>query len=92
MSTQGPIRRTVKVANPNGLHMRPATAFAVKARTFTSRIHIILGNNKADGKSPFEILMLVAMPGVDLTLEIDGPDATDAMEPLCEILSSLGDE
>ena len=91
MTGHGPIRRKVTVANPNGLHMRPATAFAQKAKSFACRVSVINGSNRADGKSPIDMMLLVALPGAELTLELDGTDADQAVELLAGMLSSPGD-
>ena len=85
------LRRTVVVANPHGLHMRPATAFATFARKFTSRVQVCNGANRADGKSSLDLILLVALPGAELTLEVDGPDAAKALDSLAELLASPGD-
>lgn len=92
MSAKGPMRRTVLVANPNGLHLRPATLFAASARGFISTVFVMNGNRIADGKNHWDLLKLVAMPGAELVLEIDGPDATEAVEPLTALLAAPGEE
>ena len=91
MNGQNCLRRTVVVANPHGLHMRPATAFATFARKFASQVHVFNGPNKADGKSSLDLILLVALPGAELTIEVDGPDASVAIDPLAEMLGSSGD-
>lgn len=91
MNGSGPIRKTVVVANPHGLHMRPATAFATLARQFTCRVNVWNGTNKADGKSSLDLILLVALPGAELILELDGPDAATACDKLAEQLGSPGD-
>lgn len=79
------------VANPHGLHMRPATAFATLARQFACRVNVWNGANKADGKSSLDLILLVALPGAELVLEVDGPDAVTACDKLAEQLGSPGD-
>ena len=74
MNGNCPIRRTVTVANPHGLHMRPATAFATFARQYTCKISVFNGPNRADGKSSLDLILLVALPGAELTVEVDGAD------------------
>ena len=91
MNGNCPIRRTVTVANPHGLHMRPATAFATYARQFACKISVFNGPNRADGKSSLDLILLVALPGAELTVEVDGADAEKAIGPLAELLSSPGD-
>ncbi|MGL6097553.1 MAG: HPr family phosphocarrier protein, partial [Fimbriiglobus sp.] len=91
MGTNGPIRRTVTVANPLGLHMRPATVFAQAARAYRSAVTVWNGDRRADGKSPLDLILLVALPDAELTLEVDGDDAETAVEPLIRLLADPGD-
>jgi phosphotransferase system HPr (HPr) family protein len=91
MGTNGPIRRTVTVANPLGLHMRPATAFAQLARAYRSAVTVWNGDRRADGKSSLDLILLVALPGCELVLEVNGDDATDAADPLARLLADPGD-
>jgi phosphotransferase system HPr (HPr) family protein len=90
MNKSGPLKRTVVVANPMGLHMRPATAFAQLARSFGSKVTVWNGSARADGKSSLDLILLVAMPGSELVLEVEGDDAPDAIEQLAEVLASPG--
>lgn len=92
MGTNGPIRRTVTVANPLGLHMRPATQFAQAARGYRSLVSVWNASTRADGKSALDLIMLVALPGAELVLEVDGEDAADAIGPLYDMLADPGGE
>jgi phosphotransferase system HPr (HPr) family protein len=92
MSANGAIRETVTVANPNGLHMRPATLFAQAARGFHSAVTVWNGERRADGKSSLDLILLVALPGAELVLEVEGADAADAIGPLAGLLGSPGED
>src|SRR5262249_37403021 len=72
-------RRTVTIANPNGLHMRPAAAFAELAAKFNSSVKLARDAQSVDGKNWLELLLLAAEPGTELTLEVAGPDAAQAI-------------
>ncbi|MCU0703798.1 MAG: HPr family phosphocarrier protein [Fimbriiglobus sp.] len=81
------VRRTVIMGNaPDGLHMRPAMAFAKLARGFRCAVSVRHGDKTADGRSPTDLLMLIALPGSELELILDGDDADIAAEPLVAIL------
>jgi len=82
----GPLRRCVILNDPMGLHPRPATAFAQIASSFESRVTVWYGEKPANGKTAWDLMMLVALPGAELIVEVEGPDAEDAMEPLLQIL------
>ena len=83
------LRRSVTIANPNGLHMRPAAAFAELAAQFDSSVRLARNAQVVDGKNWLELLLLAAEPGTELTLEVSGPDAPKAMEALAEQLASV---
>jgi phosphotransferase system HPr (HPr) family protein len=92
MSANGAMRKTVTVANPNGLHMRPATLFAQAARGYRSAVTVWNGDRRADGKSSLDLILLVALPGAELVLEVDGDDSADAIGPLADLLGSPGED
>jgi phosphotransferase system HPr (HPr) family protein len=76
---------------PVGLHMRPAMAIAKLARGLRCTVTVIFGEKKADGRSPTDLLMLLAPPGSELTLEVDGEDADLIVQPLVDILTAEGE-
>src|SRR5262245_56193773 len=82
------LQRKVLLANPNGLHMRPSAAFATLAQKFESNVQVALDGRTADGKSILDLLTLIALPGSELTLLVDGPDAKQAMDALATFLAT----
>jgi phosphocarrier protein HPr len=83
------LRRSVRIANPNGLHMRPAAAFAELAAQFDSSVKLGRDAQTVDGKNWLELLLLAAEPGTELMLEVSGPDAPKAIEALAQQLASV---
>jgi phosphotransferase system HPr (HPr) family protein len=92
MSANGAMRKTVTVANPHGLHMRPATLFAQAARGYRSAVTVWNGDRRADGKSSLDLILLVALPGAELVLVVDGDDSAEAIGPLADLLGSPGED
>lgn len=89
VESESSVRRTVVVGNPpDGLHLRPAMAFAKLARGFSCTVSVRHGEKVADGRSPHELIMLIALPGSELELVLDGDDAGIAVDPLAAILSA----
>ena len=84
----GPLRRTVIVRNPQGLHMRPAMAFAQLANRFRSSVTIRRPGKTANGRSMMQLIMLAALPGTELDLEVDGEDADAALAVLAAALEA----
>lgn len=76
----------VEVKNADGLHMRPAMQFVDKAISFKSTITVINGDTSVDGKSIMQMSMLAATCGTKLTIRAEGPDASDAIQALQELV------
>ena len=78
---------TLIVADPAGLHARPAARFVQAASRFESRIVIRLGDREADAKSLIALLGLTIRPSSEITLSAVGPDAELALATLSAELS-----
>src|SRR5262245_4786456 len=81
------LRKTVQMTNPQGLHMRPATAFATLANKFKSDVRVHHEGRTADGKSLLDLFTLVVLPGAEVTIEVSGPDAGEALAALVEVIN-----
>ncbi len=88
----GRFRRVVRVRNPNGLHPRLADRFLRTAKQYASTVTVWNGDAKADGKNIFDLILLVVLPDSEVILEVAGPDAHTAVDPLAEVLGSPGGE
>lgn len=83
-----PLRRKVVIVNPHGFHVRPAAAFAEIAGRYQSQVTLAKGDRRVDGRRVLDLIMLGAEAGTELTLEVLGPDAEEAIEALAQILAS----
>ncbi len=86
------LRRTVTVTDPLGFHMRPLTAFAKRAMDFNGTVTVMKDDQRVNGKSPLELMLLAAQQGTELILEVAGPDAALAIDVLAELLAAPGYE
>jgi phosphocarrier protein HPr len=87
------LRRIVTVINPQGLHVRPAAAFAELAARYESRVTVSRdGGEAVNGKFWPDLLMLAAEKGTPLVLEVAGRDAPDALDALARLLGSVYEE
>jgi phosphotransferase system HPr (HPr) family protein len=82
------LRRQVTITNPQGFHMRPAAAFAKQASAFQSTVTLCKDELCINGKSLLELFLLVAQPGTEVTLEVSGPDAAQALDTLAQLLAA----
>ncbi len=84
------LKRNIVVTNPHGFHMRPIVIFVETASKFQSSVFVYRpGDEKVNGKSAMKLLTLAAEPGTELTLEVDGPDASAALEALTEAILTI---
>jgi phosphocarrier protein len=86
------VNGTVIVANPWGLHARPADLIARLANRFTANITIAKGYERIDAKSMLGIMTLGAPQGTELAIEAEGADAREAVDALVELIGSPMDE
>ncbi|MCS7044849.1 MAG: HPr family phosphocarrier protein [Gemmataceae bacterium] len=87
--SQEPLRRTVTIASPHGLHLRPIQAFVELANKFQSDVTVSNAKERVNGKSGFGLMTLAAEQGSQLTLEVSGPDASEAIEALAAVLARV---
>jgi phosphocarrier protein FPr len=80
------------MVNPLGLHWRVAERFSRTAKGFTCSVQVWHGESRADGRSPTDLILLVALPGAELVLEVEGTDAAAAIDPLTDILAAESGE
>ena len=83
------LHHKVVISTPDGLHLRPISAFAEAAKQYQSRVTVHKDGKAFDGKSPLDMMLLAAVQGTELELEVAGPDARDALRRLLELLVEL---
>lgn len=76
------IVRIVVVKSESGLDSRPAAAIVKKAAQYQSKFSIIRDGFRVNGKSIIGVMTLAAEPGLELTLEFDGPDEEKAAQDI----------
>jgi multiphosphoryl transfer protein len=82
---------TLLVADPAGLHARPAARFVQAASRFESRIVLTYGGRDADAKSLIALLGLTIRPASEIVITAEGPDAEAAIAALAaELAPYLG--
>jgi phosphocarrier protein len=86
------LQRKVTVQDPLGLHMRPLTVFAQRAGQFESAVIVVKDDQRVNGKSPLELMLLAAEQGTELILEVCGADAQAAIDVLAGLLAAPGAE
>lgn len=80
-ASEGPmVSTTVRAPLPHGLHARPAARLAACVRGFEARLHLSLGDRRADATSLVALMGLGVRDGEELQLEASGPQAGAAIK------------
>lgn len=83
------IDTTITVRHEVGLHARPAAMFVKAAREFESAItvtNLSRGSDPVDAKSIVSVFKIAVAKDHDVRLTADGPDETDALRSLTELI------
>ena len=83
------------VANPHGLHARPAARLVAKARAFDARVEIrnqSTGSGWVPASSLSRVATLGALRGHDLEVRASGPQAAEAVDHLLALADRDFDE
>lgn len=80
------IRREVTIANPTGLHLRPAGIFCNTASRFKCKVSFEYGNFSANAKSLLSILGACIKMGDSIVLVCEGEDEEEAMQAMINVI------
>ncbi len=86
------VKRRIKIKNPQGLHARPASVFVKITNKFESEVTVRKGSESVNGKSIMGLMTLAANQGSVIEIEVDGPDAEQALNELEVFLLNDKDE
>ena len=75
----------VDIKDEFGMHLRPIMSLVEVAKSFESEISVKLGDEVADGKSPWALLALGIVAGSQIALRADGADEDDAIAKLLQL-------
>ena len=80
--------RTIRIPMRHGIHARPAARISAALKPFSARVTLYHGDRTADCRSTVALLSLGA--GLDdvVLIEAEGPDAADALDAVCKLISS----
>ncbi len=82
------VTREVIIPNKEGLHFRPIMKFVDTAQRYRAGVTVHCEDRQADGRSPMEMLMLVATQGAKVKVVADGVDAEELVNALVSLVES----
>ncbi|MEX2562418.1 MAG: HPr family phosphocarrier protein [Nitriliruptoraceae bacterium] len=80
--------RAVKLANPSGLHARPARVFAEAAAKLDVPVTVAKGDVEIEAGSVLSLLTLDARHGDTITLRAEGDGAEVAVDELASLVEA----
>lgn len=86
------ITETFTVLNPAGFHARPVKMFVQQAKRFPCKVYVSKDGRKVNGKSSISMLTLGLALHDEVTLELEGEEAEEALQQLGEVLMTVFDE
>jgi len=85
------LKETTTIINKAGLHARAAAKLVELTGSLESNVQI--GHAKmVDGKSILSLMMLAAVQGTTISIEVDGPDEEQAMASILALILNRFDE
>ena len=80
-------QREVEIVNKLGLHARASAKLTQVAGQFQADVWLSRNGRRVNAKSIMGVMMLAAAKGSILLVETDGPDETDAMRAIQELIA-----
>lgn len=88
-----PIVRRFAIVNKRGLHARASAKFVQLVSGFDAVVEVEKDGVTVGGTSIMGLMMLAASPGCSITVSASGPQATEVMTALEELIASrFGEE
>lgn len=78
----------ITIINTLGLHARASAKFVSTAARFQSRLDVTKDIKTINGKSIMGVMMLAANKGSEILLHIEGPDETEMLEAIVNLINN----
>ena len=87
------LKAVAKITNKRGLHARASAKVVEAAARFQSEITIVKDGSRVNARSIMGLMMLAASLGSEIGIEVQGPDADDAMKAMLALIEAkFGEE
>lgn len=86
------VEKEATIVPEAGLHARPAARFVKEAKSYSSDIVVIKGEQEANAKSSLKLMTLGAKHGEQVLVRAEGEDEAAAVDALVAILSEEEEE
>lgn len=80
------LHEEIEIVNKLGLHARASAKLTQTAGKYESEVWLSRNGKRVNAKSIMGVMMLAAAKGSVIGIETDGPDESDAMRALRELI------
>ncbi len=80
-------QREVDIVNKLGLHARASAKLTQLAARYQCEVWLTRNGRRVNAKSIMGVMMLAAAKGSRVDVETDGPDETEAMQALVDLIA-----
>jgi phosphocarrier protein len=88
MRSEGLIRKSLRIVNRQGMHMRAANLFASLAGKYPAQVRVSRGEVIVNGKSIMGLMMLAAPCGTEIVVEVEGEREDEAFQEIAALVRS----
>ena len=89
----GALTRDIKIVNKKGLHARASAKFVQVAERYDAAVTVTRHNETVGGTSIMGLMMLSAGIGTTINVSATGPDATEAVQAIADLMANkFGEE
>jgi phosphocarrier protein len=86
------LQREVEIINKLGLHARASAKLTQVAGRFKANVWVGRNGRRVNAKSIMGVMMLAAAKGSTIMVETDGPDETEAMDAVAQLIAGKFEE
>jgi len=86
------VSKEVKIINELGIHARPATKLVRIASSGKSQVSLIKDNQRANAQSILGVMLLEAISGSSIIIEVEGEDEEMVLEKLVRLINNKFEE
>ena len=86
------LQREVEIVNKLGLHARASAKLTQVAAQFRSSVWVTRNGRRVNAKSIMGVMMLAAAQGSRIMIETDGPDESEAMQAVAQLIAGRFEE
>ncbi len=87
------VSREIAITNRRGLHARASAKFVQTVERFDAEVRVSRAGETVGGTSIMGLMMLAAGPGTTILVEVEGAEASAALEALTDLVESrFGEE